>query len=55
MAKDEEIVERKPMSLVEARKRVNELKLMARMEGKRSGQAVASPRQRTPDERKGKR
>lgn len=54
MAKDKEIV-RKEMSLVEARKRVNEHKLMARIEGHRGGQAVASPKKRTPDEPKGKR
>jgi len=55
MAKDKETVYRKPMSLVEARKRVNEHKLMARIEGNRGGQAVASLKQRTPDKPKGKR
>lgn len=55
MAKDKEIIDRKPMSLVEARKKVNEHKLVARIEGNRGSQVVASPKHRTPDEQKGKR
>ena len=55
MSKDKETVDRKPMSLVEARKRVNEHKLMARIEGNRGGQAVASPKHGTTNEPRGKR
>lgn len=47
MVRDKEIVERKPMSLVQARKRLDEHKVTSRIEGKKQGQ-------RKPDERKGK-
>jgi hypothetical protein len=53
MAKDKETADRKPMSLVEARKKVSEHKLMTRIEGNRGGQSVASPKQKTPGGQKG--
>jgi hypothetical protein len=44
----------KPMSLVEAHKRVKEHKLTARIEGKKQGQAVASRDKNKSGDRKGK-
>ncbi len=55
MTKDKETADKKPMSLAEARKRMNELKPTPRIEGNRHGQAVISREERKSDDRKGKR
>lgn len=55
MPKSGEKAEMKPMSLVEARRRTKEHKLVARIEGKSHGQAVPSGGERKSSDRKGKR
>jgi hypothetical protein len=55
MPKSGEKAEMKPMSLVEARGRTKEHKLVARIEGKSHGQAVALAGEHKSNDRKGKR
>ncbi len=54
MPKSGDKAEMKPISLVEARRRTKEHKLVARIEGKSHGQAVAMEGERKSDSRKGK-
>lgn len=52
MTRDKE-VEKKPMSLAEAHKRMSEHKSTSRIEGNRNGQAVVSREGRKSDDRRG--
>jgi len=55
MSKGQQSHESKPLSLTEARKRINEHKLATRVEGSKQGQAVTSAKVHKPADQKGKR
>lgn len=55
MTREKETADKKPMSLAEARKRMDQHKLVSRIHGKKQGQAVSSREETKTDGRKGKR
>ena len=54
MTREKETADKKPMSLAEARKRMDEHKPVSRIHGKRQGQAVSSREDEKTGGRKGK-
>lgn len=54
MAKDTEMLDKKPISLVEARKKIGEHKAASRIEGKKRGKSITSRQEQKPLGRKRK-